>query len=124
MFSNNYIVVIASSLILMYIYTLFILLEEFKMLQIDSIVKVKATGVKHKPPKTLVVINIDKYDVPVSMIKISSVEEFIKVFGDSDKDMLRNVRDMFCCISNITVVYCAKSGIPIISDGYDFVCIF
>lgn len=31
MFSNNYIVVIASSLVLMYIYTLFILLEVFEM---------------------------------------------------------------------------------------------
>ena len=95
------------------------------MLQIDSIIKVKSTGVKYKPPKTLVVINIDKYDVPVSMIKISSIEEFIKVFGYSDKDRIRSVKYMFCCYYfNQLDVYCAKSGIPIISDGYDFVCVF
>ena len=95
------------------------------MLQIDSIIKVKSTGVKYKPPKTLVVINIDNYNVPISMIKINSVEEFIKVFGGSDKDMIRNVRDMFCCYYyNELDVYCTKSGIPIISDGYDYVLVF
>ena len=95
------------------------------MLQIDSIVKVKATGVKHKPPKTLVVINIDKYDTPISMIKISSLEEFIKVFGDIDKLQVATVKEIFMSYyHNQLDVYCSKSGIPIISDGYDFVCIF
>lgn len=95
------------------------------MLQIDSIVKAKATGVKYKPPKTLIVINIDNYDVPVSMIKINSVEEFIKVFGDSDKLQVAKVKEIFMFYyCNQLTVYCAKSGIPIISDGYDFVCIF
>lgn len=95
------------------------------MLQIDSVVHTISTGVKYKPPKTLVVINIDKYDVPVSMIKISSVEEFIKVFGDSDKLLVATVKEIFMSYYYSQLdVYCAKSGIPIISDGYDFVCVF
>lgn len=95
------------------------------MLQIDSIVKVKSTGFKYKQPKTLVVINIDNYDVPISMIKISSVEEFIKVFGDSDNLQVATVKEIFVFYyCNQLTVYCAKSGIPIISDGYDFVCVF
>lgn len=95
------------------------------MLQIDSIVKVKSTGVKYKHPKTLVVINIDNYDVPISMIKISSVEEFIKVFGDGDKLQVATVKEIFMSYyCNQIDVYCAKSGIPIISDGYDFVSTF
>lgn len=95
------------------------------MLQIDSVVHTISTGIKYKPTKTLVVINIDKYNVPMSMIKISSVEEFIKVFGDSDKDITSKVQEIFMFYyCNQLTVYCAKSGIPIISDGYDFVCIF
>lgn len=95
------------------------------MLQIDSVVNTTSTGIKFKPTKTLVVINIDKYDTPISMIKISSLEEFIKVFGDSDKLQVATVKEIFVFYyCNQLTVYCAKSGIPIISDGYDFVCIF
>ena len=95
------------------------------MLQIDSIVKVKSSGIKFKPTKTLVVINIDKYDTPISMIKITSIEEFIKVFGDGDKLLVATVKEIFMSYyCNQIDVYCAKSGIPIISDGYDFVSAF
>ena len=95
------------------------------MLQIDSVVDTISTGIKFKPTKTLVVINIDKYDVPISMIKISSLEEFIKVFGDSDRLITSKVQEIFMShYCNQLDVYCAKSGIPINSDGYDFVCVF
>ena len=95
------------------------------MLQIDSVVHTTPTGIEFKPTKTLVVINIDKYDTPIPMIKISSLEEFIKVFGDSDKLQVATVKEIFLSYYyNQLTLYCTKSGIPIISDGYDFVCIF
>lgn len=95
------------------------------MLNLGNIVEVRTIETPLNRPKTLVVINIDKYDTPISIIKINSAGEFLETFGKDGVELFNTVSDVFRFYWNKDLdIYCAKSGTPINSDGYDYVVVF